>query len=959
MADTAKLRRHDCPYQEQDKVAVPGDYFYSSLPKYPPIIGCVQRVFGNRVDVRWEIDNGLSKVEIEDLVPIVPPTTTPLPIRETPSIPSITLPIQETPSITLDDFDNHDGAGGSNDVNFTMVASPPPPPPPAQAPSDDATTPVIHKNQFLRRHDCPYQEQDKVAVPGDYFYSSLPKYPPIIGCVQRVFGNRVDVRWEIDNGLSKVEIEDLVPIVPPTTTPLPIRETPSIPSITLPIQETPSITLDDFDNHDGAGGSNDVNFTMVASPPPPPPPAQAPSDDATTPVIHKNQFSKKRRLVLCDTSAPSPESDVPSSVEVGLCKVKRARRRRQPPPSDNVDDDDGILYLRDALEDAYNEAPDDEEVDIVLLPPCNSQNGDTDVEDGDDESLNSKTLDKVCEVSGTLVVQSSRDTSRVSKQKVYKDLPPNYQAIVKEEQSTIKRIMDSDTVEHDDKIMRIIESSVLLDSLRKWETADDSCETPGLPWKTQMSADNSRNLEDLITICQGKLPVEIFELLSKRLKQHVVLESNRYARQRNNTEFTLTTSDLDTFVAFLLFSGYHSLPQRKLYWERNRDVSTPMIFESISKNKCCETKRYIHFADNTTIDISDKFAKVRPLYDITNDSLQQFGHWHLNYSIDEQMVPYFGMHSAKQTNRAKSVRFGYKNFVLASADGYPYRLIPYSGAKGVGGTSGKDLTLRVVLDLVLQSGNGIGNLAFDNWYTSARLMSALAAMDIPTVATARSDRVGGAPLMTTTNMGKKKRGTLSYAIDKTQVLHCVNWMDNAVVTLMSNSTGPYPLNQVERFSKSEKKKVLVPQPAMIKLYNESMGGVDLIDAAVATYRPVIRGKKWYWPHFLNTIGVLMGAAWRIYRATTVETDLSLLFFVRSVVQSYLHHDKIISGPRFVTGKSNNPDSVRYTGKHYPRRIKEQRRCRYNKCQTKVRFICVRCDVGLCIENDHFILYHEK
>ena len=96
---------------------------------------------------------------------------------------------------------------------------------------------------------------------------------------------------------------------------------------------------------------------------------------------------------------------------------------------------------------------------------------------------------------------------------------------------------------------------------------------------------------------------------------------------------------------------------------------------------------------------------------------------------------------------------------------------------------------------------------------------------------------------------------------------------------------------------------------MIKLYNEAMGGVDLIDAAVATYRPVVRGKKWYWPHFLNTIGVLMGAAWRIYRETTVENDLSLLTFVRSVVQSYLHVDKILSGPKFISGHSKNPDSV--------------------------------------------------
>ena len=97
------------------------------------------------------------------------------------------------------------------------------------------------------------------------------------------------------------------------------------------------------------------------------------------------------------------------------------------------------------------------------------------------------------------------------------------------------------------------------------------------------------------------------------------------------------------------------------------------------------------------------------------------------------MIPYFGMHSAKQTMRNKSVRFGYKNFALASSDVYSYILIPYAGAKGIRGTPGKDLTIRVVIELVLKSFKSIGNLTFDNCYTSAKLISLLTALDIPTI----------------------------------------------------------------------------------------------------------------------------------------------------------------------------------------------------------------------------------
>ena len=197
------------------------------------------------------------------------------------------------------------------------------------------------------------------------------------------------------------------------------------------------------------------------------------------------------------------------------------------------------------------------------------------------------------------------------------------------------------------------------------------------------------------------------------------------------------------------------------------------------------------------MDKTDKYAKVRPLYDLANKSFIQYSYWHKDYSIDEQMVPYFGMHSAKQTMHNKSVQFGYKNFVLTSADGYPYILISYVDAKGIAGTPGKDLTVRVVSDMVLQSKDGIGNLTYDKWYSSAKLMSILTALRIPTICTARPDRVDGTPVLSTSAMEKKDCGSFTYAFDDSMRIHCVKWKDNAVVTLLSNCKGPFPLQRVD------------------------------------------------------------------------------------------------------------------------------------------------------------------
>ena len=73
-------------------------------------------------------------------------------------------------------------------------------------------------------------------------------------------------------------------------------------------------------------------------------------------------------------------------------------------------------------------------------------------------------------------------------------------------------------------------------------------------------------------------------------------------------------------------------------------------------------------------------------------------------------------------------------------------------------------------------------------------------------------------------------------------LRCVKWLDNSVVTFLSNCTRPFPLDYIERFFKPKKKKISVPRPQMIKWYNNAMGGVDLIDAAVGC----IQDKKWWW-----------------------------------------------------------------------------------------------------------------
>ena len=125
------------------------------------------------------------------------------------------------------------------------------------------------------------------------------------------------------------------------------------------------------------------------------------------------------------------------------------------------------------------------------------------------------------------------------------------------------------------------------------------------------------------------------------------------------------------------------------------------------------------FADNNKLNLNDKFAKVKMLYNIKNKNLQQIGFFLSHFSIYEQMIPYTGKNNSKQTISTKSIRFGDKNFVLTSSDGCPYFIGPYRGKKHGGGKDPKNLSACSVLNCITEIVDWCNKEAyFDSWLSS-------------------------------------------------------------------------------------------------------------------------------------------------------------------------------------------------------------------------------------------------
>ena len=122
-----------------------------------------------------------------------------------------------------------------------------------------------------------------------------------------------------------------------------------------------------------------------------------------------------------------------------------------------------------------------------------------------------------------------------------------------------------------------------------------------------------------------------------------------------------------------------------------------------------------------------------------------------------------------------------------------------------------------------------------------------------------------------------------------------------------------------------------------------MGGVDLVDGAVAAYRPVIRWKKWYGTLVTNAFGLLRVASWRMYRSCNGRSVDQLVFTREVALELLKKKTRQEPCPPNVTGSGPGPSSGRVTvvsrtaQNHFIVPAATQGRCKL--CQ-KIRVQCV-------------------
>ncbi|KAJ8394479.1 hypothetical protein AAFF_G00046900 [Aldrovandia affinis] len=161
-------------------------------------------------------------------------------------------------------------------------------------------------------------------------------------------------------------------------------------------------------------------------------------------------------------------------------------------------------------------------------------------------------------------------------------------------------------------------------------------------------------------------------------------------------------------------------------------------------------------------------------------------------SIDEMIIPFKGRSALKQYNQSKPHKWGIKVFVHAGKSGIAYDFEVYVGK----GTTKKhqQTSLGISGDIVLRLVEDLPQeqnfkVYFHNWFSSYDLIVAL----------------------------KEKVET------------------------------------VRRWSASLKEYIQVPQPAAVRSYNQSMGGVDLHNMLVELYRIDFKSRRYYMRIFYQLV----------------------------------------------------------------------------------------------------------
>lgn len=476
-------------------------------------------------------------------------------------------------------------------------------------------------------------------------------------------------------------------------------------------------------------------------------------------------------------------------------------------------------------------------------------------------------------------------------------------------------------------------------------------------------------------------PLDFFHrFFSADILLDIVDNTNLYSTQRTGKCIQMTLEELKDFLMILLIMGIVNMPSYLDYWSiefrysQVADVMPLKRFEQIRRN--------IHFVDNIISD-EDRYCKIRPFIEkIRRNCLAT--EEETKFSIDEMTIPYKGTKAGnrRQYNPMKPNKWGFKNVVRAGASGIVYDFLLYGGDDTFRYIDFREeeehmpLGAKMVLALCKTIQTPGCAVYFDNYFTSLDLIWYLREhCGIFSLGTIRQNRLKGSSkgLVSDKELKKSGRGSFSQVVDNDKKIAIVKWFDNKVVTLACSYADAYPVQEIKRWSKEQKRKIGVTCPQLVRHYNQHMGGVDLCDMLIALYKTSFKSRRWYMNIFGQMLDISVNNAWLLYRRKCDRKSLKNIslktFRHRLAVELRQNGRSNQTEPPSPVPKKTQiqnptaprpPVSVRYDAYHHWPEYTTYGRCRFCK-NNKTNIHCSKCKQRLCLvaKRNCFYNFHNK
>nr|CAI5825587.1 unnamed protein product [Callosobruchus analis] len=130
-------------------------------------------------------------------------------------------------------------------------------------------------------------------------------------------------------------------------------------------------------------------------------------------------------------------------------------------------------------------------------------------------------------------------------------------------------------------------------------------------------------------------PLALFSLfIDDDVVNLIVKYTNLYATLHIRQD-DIASSEIRCFIGVLLLSGYNVFPRRSMYWENSDDAGDKLVYSVISRDRFNFIAQNLHLNDNSNLEGTDKFSKMRPLFSILKKNIisEEYCHLGLGASV--------------------------------------------------------------------------------------------------------------------------------------------------------------------------------------------------------------------------------------------------------------------------------------------------------------------------------------